>query len=189
MNKFDKRLNEFHECLVETKVTTSNEDFVDLEQSILETTGYLTQLKNNNLYIIGNGGSAGVASHAANDFINMCNIKASTFHDISIMTCLTNDYGYDEAYRILIEKFSQPNDILIAISSSGNSENIINASKKFKELYPSNILITLSGFSDDNKLRKIGDQNYWIDSKSYGIVEIGHQFLLHNFSDRICGKV
>ena len=141
--------------------------------------------ENNNLFIIGNGGSSGIASHAANDFINMCGLKCQTFHDISVLTCMTNDYGYDVTYQKLLENFLNKNDCLIAISSSGNSLNIINATEKFREINPQGRIITLSGFSNDNQLKCKGDINFWVDSKSYGIVEIAHQFILHFFADKV----
>ena len=49
-------------------------------------------------------------------------------------------------------------------------------------------VITFSGFNQDNFLRKLGDLNFWLDSKDYGLVEIGHLFLLHNLADRIASK-
>ena len=115
----------------------------------------------------------------------MCGLKCQTFHDISVLTCMTNDYGYDVTYQKLLENFSNENDCLIAISSSGNTINIINATERFRELNPKGKIITLSGFSQDNQLRNKGDLNFWIDSKSYGIVEIAHQFILHFFADKI----
>ena len=182
------RLNEFEIGISTTVVSDIEGKICDLEKTIENIINSLSKLKKNNLFIIGNGGSAGVASHASNDFINMCSLKSITFHDISILTCLTNDYGYDQAYKILIDKFCEYGDIMISISSSGNSKNIINASKQFKEKFPSNLLITLSGFDKSNSLSAIGDFNFWVNSKSYGIVEIAHQFILHNISDRLCLK-
>ena len=78
---------------------------------------------------------------------------------------------------------ARPNDMLIGISSSGNSQNIRNAAAKIRELGGS--AITLSGFAFDNPLRKLGDLNVWLDSRDYGMVEIGHQFVLHNIADRL----
>ena len=85
----------------------------------------------------------------------------------------------------LLENFANENDCLIAISSSGNSANIINATEKFRKINSKGKIITLSGFSKVNKLRGKGDLNFWIDSNSYGIVEIAHQFILHFFADKI----
>lgn len=186
MNDLISRSIEFNNALINTSVTNHKSDSILLNDAIKESLNFIqsTISTKSNLYIIGNGGSAGIASHAANDFINMCDIKAITFHDISVLTCLTNDYGYENAFKILLEKFSKKNDVLISISSSGNSPNILNATKFFKKNHNAKV-ITLSGFNKSNKLRGLGDINFWIDSHSYGIVEIAHQFILHNFADQI----
>lgn len=177
------------ECSLEiidnSKIFNINVD--DGIKKIIKILGILEK-KRRYLYLIGNGGSAGVVSHSANDFINMCNVKAITFHDISVLTCLTNDYGYENAYKIALSKFINEGDVLVAVSSSGRSKNIINAVKEFKLKNPKNIVITLTGFKKSNPLKKLGNFNFWINSNSYGIVEIAHQFILHNISDQLCFK-
>ena len=185
-----KRLNELVESLDSTILSTQSGEILQLEKGFSEILSRLKKLQNNrkNLIIIGNGGSAGIASHSANDFINMCNLKAITFHDISVITCLTNDYGYKNTYAKLISCFSSEDDLLIAISSSGNSENILNSVKCFKEKNPNSFVITLSGFENTNKLRAMGDLNFFNNSKSYGIVEISHQFILHFLADKLCNN-
>lgn len=187
MIDFNVRLNEFSVSLKGFQVEGNDKNKIKQKEGLNSAARIIKDLirANKNLFIIGNGGSSGIASHAANDFINMCGLKCQTFHDISVLTCMTNDYGYDVTYQKLLENFSNENDCLIAISSSGNSLNIINATEKFRELNPKGKIITLSGFSQDNQLRNKGDLNFWIDSKSYGIVEIAHQFILHFFADKI----
>jgi len=187
MIDFNVRLNEFSVSLKGFQVEGNDKNKIKQKEGLNSAAKIIKDLirANKNLFIIGNGGSSGIASHAANDFINMCGLKCQTFHDISVLTCMTNDYGYDVTYQKLLENFSNENDCLIAISSSGNSLNIINATERFRELNPKGKIITLSGFSQDNQLRNKGDLNFWIDSKSYGIVEIAHQFILHFFADKI----
>jgi D-sedoheptulose 7-phosphate isomerase len=187
MINFNERLKEFSISLKEFQVEGNENNKIKQEEGLNSAARIIKDIirANKNLFIIGNGGSSGIASHAANDFINMCGLKCHTFHDISVLTCMTNDYGYDVTYKKLLENFSNENDCLIAISSSGNSMNIINATERFRELNPKGKIITLSGFSQDNQLRNKGDLNFWIDSKSYGIVEIAHQFILHFFADKI----
>tara|TARA_B100000035_G_scaffold36111_1_gene27275 strand:- start:8244 stop:8822 length:579 start_codon:yes stop_codon:yes gene_type:complete len=191
MIDFNERLNEFSVSLKDFHVEGNDKNKIKQKEGLNSATRIIKDLirANNNLFIIGNGGSSGIASHAANDFINMCGLKCQTFHDISVLTCMTNDYGYDVTYQKLLENFSNENDCLIAISSSGNSLNIINATEKFRESNPKGKIITLSGFSQDNQLRNMGDLNFWIDSKSYGIVEIAHQFILHFFADKIYQEI
>lgn len=134
------------------------------------------------IYIIGNGGSAGVASHAVVDLVNVAKLRAFTLHESSLMTCMANDYGYENAFARILSQMAKPEDVLIAISSSGNSKNIRNAATQMAE--KGGTVITLSGFAFDNPLRSLGDINIWLDSRDYGLVEIGHQFILHNLSDR-----
>ena len=135
------------------------------------------------VYVIGNGGSAAVASHAVTDFLNVGRMRATTVHDSSLMTCMANDFGYEVAYANILKVMARPGDGLIAISSSGRSRNIINAVAAFREA--GGTAVTLSGFAPDNPLRALGDYNVWLDSTDYGFVEIGHQFVLHNLADRL----
>jgi D-sedoheptulose 7-phosphate isomerase len=135
------------------------------------------------LYIIGNGGSAAVASHAVTDFVNVAKLRATTIHDSSLLTCMANDYGYEAAFARILSTMVRPADMLIAISSSGRSRNITNAVTAVREA--GGKAITLSGFEPGNALRSLGHFNIWLDSKDYGFVEIGHQFFLHNLADRL----
>ena len=81
----------------------------------------------------------------------------------------------------------KPKDVVIVISSSGQSMNIRNAAQQ--ALQSSALVVTLSGFGSDNPLRLMGELNFWLDSDDYGMVEIGHQFILHNISDRLRKKL
>lgn len=140
----------------------------------------------NSVYVIGNGGSAGVASHAVIDLVNVAGLRAFTLHEPALLTCMANDYGYDRAFARILAQIAKSGDVLIAISSSGNSENIRNAATQMTD--SGGTVITLSGFAADNPLRSLGDINIWLDSRDYGLVEIGHQFILHNMSDRFSAR-
>jgi D-sedoheptulose 7-phosphate isomerase len=141
------------------------------------------QKKNHSLFLIGNGGSAGIASHALVDFVNIGKLKAFTLHDVSLLTCMANDYGYEKVYSQALESLITEQDILIAISSSGQSPNILNAANT--ALNKKATVITLTGFDKNNPLRSRGDINIWLNSEDYGFVELGHGFILHNLADRI----
>ena len=95
---------------------------------------------------------------------------------------MANDYGYENAFAQILAQTAKPGDVLVAISSSGNSKNICNAAVQMTN--SGGTVITLSGFAGNNPLRSLGDINIWLDSGDYGFVEIGHQFILHNMSDR-----
>lgn len=135
---------------------------------------------------IGNGGSAAISSHMAVDFWKNGNIRAIAFNDSSLLTCISNDFGYKYVFEKPIEMFADKEDVLFAISSSGMSENIIRGveAARLKECK----VITLSGFSEDNKLRTIGDINFYVPSLEYGPVEVAHQFICHWILDTIIAK-
>ena len=148
----------------------------------------LEQTRENNsiIYIIGNGGSSAIAEHAAIDFTKNAGLKSLAVSGTPMLTTFSNDYGYENVYKKPLEIFGRTNDILIAISSSGTSRNILNAcsvarEKGFK-------IITLSGFEENNPLRKMGDINLWVNSKAFGFLEILHGLILHYINDSIIGS-
>jgi D-sedoheptulose 7-phosphate isomerase len=100
---------------------------------------------------------------------------------------MTNDFGYENAFARMLGQLLNPGDIVIAISSSGQSLNIINAATIASERGA--YVVTLTGFSADNPLRHLGNKNIWLDSDDYGFVEVGHQFILHNIVDRFNDKL
>ncbi len=133
--------------------------------------------------LIGNGGSAAIASHQAVDLWKNGGIKAYAFNDASLLTCIGNDYGYDQVFAKPIEMFAKPGDLVIAVSSSGKSENILKAVQYAKKVGCS--VISFSGFAEGNALSKLGDLNFYLKSDSYGIVEVGHLLLIHAVIDQV----
>ena len=139
--------------------------------------------KGNKLIFIGNGGSASIASHIATDFLKNAKIPAITFNDVSLITCISNDLGYENVFQKPLDLLAKNGDILVSISSSGKSQNILNATKAARN--KKCFIITLSGFSKKNPLRKLGDINFYIPSYSYGVVEIAHLSICHCIVDTI----
>lgn len=180
----NNRVNQFADIISNTVSTTYSSELLNLETAVSEVMNYLRQLRSqlNTLYIVGNGGSAAVASHALVDFVNVAKIQTQVLHESSLVTCMANDYGYENAYARVLSTFMKASDMLIAISSSGNSQNICNAARAASQKGAK--VITLTGFKSDNALRQLGDINFWLNSTDYGYVEVGHQFILHNLSDR-----
>ena len=133
--------------------------------------------QNKKIIIIGNGGSAAIASHATVDFLKVTKTKCINFNDSSLITCFANDYGHDNWMKEAINHYAERSDLLIAISSSGMSKNIINACKEAKRKKIKSI-ITLTGFSKNNKIGKLGTINFWVDSKVYNFVENIHQVII-----------
>jgi D-sedoheptulose 7-phosphate isomerase len=175
----------FQALIAGTEVTDIEGVRRDTERSIAELVARLGELRERQgrLYLVGNGGSAAVASHAATDLLNVGKLRASTLHDPSLLSCMSNDYGYEHAFARIVATLASPGDILIAISSSGQSANIRNAAAEMRR--QRGMVVTLSGFKHDNPLRSLGHFNFWLDSSDYGMVEIGHEFVLHNVADRL----
>lgn len=181
---FAERIRAFDQVLSTAQAQSGN-DICSLEDALEESLHMLiqTRLQGAHLYIIGNGGSAGVAAHAVTDFVNVAQLRATTLHDPSLLTCMSNDYGYENAFTRILQTMLKPQDMLIAISSSGKSQNIVKAAQFAKAMGGS--VLTLSGFEVTNPLYQSGDINLWLDSKDYGFVELGHAFLLHYLADRL----
>lgn len=132
------------------------------------------------IIILGNGGSNAISSHISQDYTKALGKKALSFSDAARLTCYINDYGIEKAYCKFIEEFAEPDTLIILISSSGNSDNIINSAKYCLDKYD---MIILSGFDRNNKLNSYSNKSllsFWVDSKDYGIVEITHETILHS---------
>lgn len=176
---FEGRLNQLQECLTRCVVSTSAGGCS--LNTALQTLATLLKTSQGITYVIGNGGSAGIASHFANDLLKTLHLPAQTLYDSNLMTCLSNDLGYEHVFSTPLERLIKPVDILVAISSSGKSPNILRAVDIALER--STAVITLSGFEEQNPLRKKGQLNFWINAADYGLVESAHFFLLHSLVD------
>lgn len=137
------------------------------------------------IIFLGNGGSAGIASHLAIDLSKNGGLTATCFNDAAMLTCLANDYGYEHMFAHAVRIYGGPNDTVVAISSSGKSPNILNACDMAKSMGMK--LVTLSGMSPTNPLRTKGDVNLWLESRAYNIVETIHQFWMMSVIDLIIG--
>ncbi|MBI1337386.1 MAG: SIS domain-containing protein [Phycisphaera sp.] len=146
-----------------------------------------TRLESGKALVIGNGGSAAIASHLHNDLSKAVGLRSMVFTEPSLLTALTNDEGYERAYEFGIEQWAEPGDVLIAISSSGRSENILRAVAAAASAGCR--IITLSGFAKDNPLRQRGDLNFYIPSSQYGYVELAHSVIAHYISDAAMAAV
>ncbi len=133
--------------------------------------------------IVGNGGSAGIASHITVDLWKNGGVKATAFNDSSLLTCIANDFGYKHVFEEPVKIFAERGDVLIAISSSGKSENILRAVSAAKER--SCKVITMSGFGQDNPLKKTGDINFFVPAQGYGYVETVHAAICHALVDSV----
>jgi len=142
-----------------------------------------TGVRNGKIIFAGNGGSAAMASHVSVDFTKTLGLRSVNFNEADLITCFANDFGYGHWLEKALEFYADPKDLVVLISSSGRSGNILNAAKKAKVM---NLpLITLSGFKADNPLRKMGDLNFYAQSCSYNIVEMTHLAWLLSLLDKL----
>lgn len=179
---FKKRLDELTEVLDNCQYTTSKEEIsADEALEMAHFLLYQVAKVEGMIYVVGNGGSAGIASHFCTDLLRTLEMAAATLSDSNIITCFANDFGYENVYKIPLMRNLRSRDLVVAISSSGSSPNIIEAAKLAHEKKAS--VMSFSGFSSFNPLRHLGDLNFWLDSHDYGLVESGHFFLLHTIID------
>ncbi len=178
-------LGEFSRTLANLRVASSDRGGLPLQEGMNEACDRLGKVRaiGGKAILVGNGGSAAIASHHANDFGRNGGMRAMAFNDGALITCLANDFGYEEAFAQAIRLHGDSGDVLIAISSSGKSPNILHAvlEARRKGLFA----ITFSGFAADNPLVGLGHLNFYVPSTSYGVVETAHLLLLHAFVERL----
>lgn len=137
--------------------------------------------------IFGNGGSAAIASHFSVDLTKNARVRCTNYNESDLITCFSNDYGYEKWVARTIEFYGDEGDSVILISAGGNSENMIKGAESARKKNIKNI-ITFTGNDKNNKLSKLGDINFWVDSKAYNHIENIHQILLLSLVDLIIGK-
>lgn len=135
---------------------------------------------------IGNGGSAAMASHCAVDITKNAGIRCVNFNEADLITCFSNDFGYEKCFQKALEFYADPGDVVILVSSSGRSRNILSAGEyaRSKGLFT----VTFTGFSLDNPLASLGQLNFCVPSRAYNIIEMTHQIWILAVCDLIIGK-
>jgi D-sedoheptulose 7-phosphate isomerase len=181
--KFIKKYSEDFISLLQN----SNDDL--LHKKLLEVKNILLSKKREkrNVFIVGNGGSASIASHFSVDLTKNAKVNCSNFNEPNLITCFANDFGYEKWTSEAIKFYAKKNDCLILISCSGSSKNIINAAKTAKKIGIKPI-ITFTGNKKNNELRLCGDINFWVNSGAYNYIENIHQIWLLSLVDMIIGK-
>lgn len=138
----------------------------------------ILKIKKNNkkIIIVGNGGSAAIASHFSVDITKNGGVRCINFNESDLLTCFANDYGYENWVKQALKFYCDNGDLIILISASGNSKNMINAAKYLKK--KNNKLITFTGFNGENLLSKYGYINLNVNSNKYNFIENTHQYWL-----------
>ena len=161
----------------------------DLIKSLIRIRDLLLQVQslNKKVLIFGNGGSASIASHVSVDLTKNARLRCLNFNEADLITCFANDYGFEHWVEKAIDFYGDEGDLLILISSSGQSENMLNGVKAARNANFKSV-VTLSGFAKDNPLSQLGDINLWLDSRAYNFVENVHQIWLLTIVDLIIGS-
>ena len=171
--------------IVKNTIFTIEDEEVAINKWLHEVILVLKKLKENKYCIsfIGNGASCSMASHFAADFTKNAGITSYSNNEGALLTCFSNDFSFETVYKEILKRHMRNFDALVAISSSGESKNILNAVDYVKENNKDSIIITVSGFDRDNPLRRKGNYNLYLNSSDYGMVESIHAYYLHMLID------
>ena len=180
-------LRTLSDFMLSTEVTDHRGEPLSLEQGVERAVQTILEVRftSHKVMLTGNGGSAAIVSHVQNELCKAIGVQAMVFTEQPLLTALANDDGYGSVFEQPVNLWAQTGDLLMTVSSSGRSENILRGSKA--ALGKDCNLITLSGFSPDNPLRKMGHLNFYVPSSAYGFVEISHAALTHLITDRAMG--
>jgi D-sedoheptulose 7-phosphate isomerase len=174
----------FSEALARVAATSADGTPMDMEQSMALLCDWARQARDlgASFHLVGNGASACMASHFAVDWTKNGGVRAFAYNDIAFLTAIGNDIGYEEVFAQPVRAFGRKGDLLVVISSSGQSPNVLSAMKAARDLELR--IVTLTGMKPDNTARRGGDLNLYVPAWTYGIVESAHHMLLHVWIDR-----
>lgn len=181
----DRYINELLQTMEHTKIYLKEDIELGYKEGMEKLVDRFTSHRSDKtkIFFIGNGGSSAIASHMTADFMKNGGMRTYSLYDNAVMTCMGNDHGYEHVFSKPLDLLGQENDLLVAISSSGNSSNIVNAinvaDAKGMET------ITFTGFRKDNRSRRSGTVNVYVPSERYGIVESIHNLMLQQIVDLI----
>jgi len=135
------------------------------------------------VFLIGNGASASMASHVAADLAKNGHVHTEVFSDLSLITAIANDMSFAEVFAEPLRRRMKPGDMLVAISSSGQSVNVLRAVEEAKRL--DGVVVTLSAMKSTNPLASRGDLNFHVPASTYSLAETCHAAILHHWIDKI----
>ena len=183
MTSYSDYVQQLSECLSSMVVTDAQGGALSAEEGITHWCRMTYDLKvnNNTMFFVGNGASAMMAGHMAADASKNGGFRSMAFNEPALMTAVSNDICYEQTFALPLKRFADPGDILVTISSSGNSPNVLAAIHAARELGMQ--VITLSGMKPDNKSRQVGDLNFYVPAPTYGLAESTHQAILHCWLD------
>lgn len=178
----DKLVYTLHKVAIYDRSHTEFRDYTTGMQAMAKVLRAVRERKGC-AFFIGNGGSAAIASHMTADFMKNGGMRTCSLMEHSVLTCMGNDYGYENIYAEQLKYLGKEGDVLIAVSSSGNSENILNAVRAARNKKME--VISFTGFRPDNKLLSMGDYQVFVPSEKYGFVETIHNLMLQQLVDEL----
>ena len=181
-----KYLESMSAALAQTEASL-NTDKTDVQTALARSVELLkgVQAANGTQFFLGNGASAAFAEHMALDWTKNGGVRSLNPASSVLLTALANDISYQDSFAVFLDRYAKSGDLVVTISSSGNSENVIRAIAAARKMGCR--VITLSGLKPDNSSRKLGDVNFYVPARTYGIVECAHQVLLHMLIDAFMG--
>lgn len=179
MNSFyDKYFEEYKKLAFNNEIYPLLEKFKKLALNIKK--------QNKKMIFAGNGASAAISAHAAVDFTKAAGIRGITFNEADLITCYSNDYGYENWISESIKSYGNSGDVVVLTSVSGTSKNVVNAAKTANDLNMK--VVTFTGKDKNNALKASGDINFWVNSNAYNIVECIHMIWVTTVIDSIVGS-
>jgi len=188
MNKWQQNINDLCNLLESLTVRDSQGNDLDADEAfsrLIELT-FQVNSEEGAIYFIGNGASASMASHFSADMVKTGGVRTMVFTDLSLLTAVANDINYEDVYAEPLKWYMKKKDMVVAISSSGNSPNIVRAVVQAKKL--GGTVITISAMNEDNAIKKLGDLNFYVPAKTYGLAETAHAAILHFWMDMVESK-
>lgn len=180
-----KSVDEVSDTLLSLTASDAAGQACDLETAFALWTDWTVRIRKQKktIFLIGNGASASMASHVAADLAKNAHVHTEVFTDLALITAIANDLSFEDIFSEPLKRRLRQDDMLVAISSSGQSPNILRASQTTREL--GGKVVTLSAMSQGNALRLLGDLNFYIPAQTYGMAETCHAGLLHFWIDKV----
>lgn len=177
--------NTLQNCLDSLEVSCNSDNICSCDEAFKVWKDMTVKLREDGriIYLVGNGASASMASHFSADLAKNAHVHTQVFTDLALITAVANDISYDQVFVEPLRRRLTPKDMLVAISSSGNSPNVVNACRFAAEIGAS--VVTVTGMKSDNQMRQIGGLNFWIPASTYGMAETGHACILHYWMDSV----
>ena len=185
MNKWQQNINDLYGLLEDLSVWDSQGTDLNADEAFFRLTELTSCARFDGacIYFIGNGASASMASHFAADMAKTGSVRTMVFTDLSLLTAIANDVSYEDVYAEPLKWYMKRKDMVVVISSSGNSPNIVRAVAQAKDLGGS--IITISAMNENNAIRKLGNLNFYVPAKTYGFAETAHAAILHFWMDLV----